>query len=288
MPALARLGVPPAATGARTRRPAGVAPARISPVVASGLQRLLRAAVRPTQLGVLAGGAAAAGAAVAMAGAVGSVLPAVAIGALTACAWVAATAWDGLYGAAPTEPGAPRIADAGLRGRLATVEEEAAAVRALLEGLDAQQPWFAEVEAAARGLLDHARRLAQRGDELAALRQDAAVDEVLREREELRAKVRTARDKAIAGQWREALGRKEAQLRHIASLAATAERIDAELATVESALGELRARILRMDATGRVDGIDVGATTTATLRALDQEIDSVERAAAATIEEMKR
>lgn len=253
-------------------------------------QRLVRAATRPAQLRLLAGGAAAAGAAAGLGVALDSPLPALAVAALTALGWAATTAWDALYDRSLAEPApseALPIEDPALRTRLAAVREAAAAVRAAVEAVEGpMEGHLAEALGSCRELEEGAVRLAERGDVLLRVAAEAADDTLRGKAEDYEARARAARDREARERWKEAAARTRAQIGHARELYAAVERIHAELAAVEGALGELRARVLKVGASGLDEGEVPGAEVRATLRTMDDELTSLEKAARATLREV--
>lgn len=257
------------------------------------LARTWRAASRPGQLKLLAGGALAAGAAAGFGVALATPIPAIAVGALTLLAWGAGSLWDGLYEPAlrggpdptPPPPAGPHLADPTLRAGLDAVRRAAARVKEAIAGVEGPlEGNLVEAEASCRELEEGAVRLATRGDHLLSVAAEVAGQGLPQRWAELDQKAKTARDPQARARWKEAAERTRAQLDHARELAGAAERTHAELAAVESALGELHTRILRMDASG----LDEAGGLRDTLRSMDDELAALETAAEATLKELDR
>lgn len=223
---------------------------------------LLRAALRPRQLLLL-------GAALALTGGVALSadhwLPGVLAGLGGGLAWALAV----LRAARPR----PEIET---DRRLRMVHDAATRLQLALDGDSALH---ADARAACEALEARAEALAERAHTLRAAREELPGAGLQAELVELRKRAAAANDPVTAQKWREAVSRKDLQLRALVEVDAAIERIDAELAAVEARVGELHARLVAMPDP---------AMLTPPLRELDREMSAMERAASATLKELGR
>jgi hypothetical protein len=254
------------------------------------LRRALDASVRPINLlaptvGVVAGGALLA---------VGFPPLALAAGALSVATWGALVAWD-IANAAPEllregppePPRAPKLESIQLARAHGAILEAAGRVRRAVsshEGVLSTS--LLEIQAATDELVEAATGMATRGDALFRFLSEHDPSDLRRMAEEHQRSARGMRDPEVAASLRAAAEAKRRQLETLEELRTLYDRILAELLSVEAALGELHARVVKLTFDDPSHAVTTAHSVGGELAGVRQRVQLLERSAAATLREL--
>lgn len=214
---------------------------------------------------------------------------AIAVGALSFGTWAALVAWDLVSAPRPvaTPEPAARLLSPRLQGHLDSLNAVGASVRGRIDGHEGVlTPSLAELNAECQHLLEAATGAAKRGDVVLSMlagvdRAALTLERDLRVRE-----ARAANDPEVRRSLTAASEAKAREIETWQSLATLANRISAELVAADAAMDELNVRVARMtlDDPGAADP---GGQLRDQVKGLASSLNTLERAAQATLEEVR-